>query len=128
MAPRVKVKRAELIKVVDGRLRKLNADHERKVAAYPDEVAKYQQLLVAALRRAADQAEKGKWPKDRYGSQVTVEVGMSKPSKPSRTSRDACNLERLLKTLKIGADEALSLAVEDADLYFGPCGVNGDLS
>jgi hypothetical protein len=103
---RVRVKRAALMKVVDGRVRKAQNDYDRAVAAYPGKVEAWEAACVKALEKALDNAKRGKMPIDRNGS---VGVRMDeKPMKPSE-GRELCNLRRML------------LSQEDADAYFGPC-------
>jgi hypothetical protein len=117
MKTKVKVKRAELLKIVDGRLRKAEREHERAVAAYPKRVEEYNTKVVATLEKALAKARDGKSPTDRYGR---LELGGS-PQKPSENGRELCNLRRLKRTLEIGADATILLSQEDADDYFGPC-------
>lgn len=118
MKTRVRVKRADLIKVVDGRVRKAQKDYDRSVTAYPERVASWESSCVETLRKALALAEKGKIPSTRYGS---PEVRFAeKPMKPSE-GRELCNLRRMLATLRMGAEETILLSQEDADAYFGEC-------
>jgi hypothetical protein len=115
---KVRVKRAELIKVVDGRARKAEKDYARERDAYPAKVEAWQAQCVEKLEKALADAKRGKMPQNRYGS---VELKFyDKPTKPSE-GRALCNLRRMLATLKIGAEETILLSQEDADDYFGPC-------
>jgi hypothetical protein len=116
---RVRVKRAELQRIVEGRLRKAERQHERAKERYPAAVAAWEQACMATLRKALARAEKGTMPTDRYGnSRVDLPV---KPPKPSENGRELCDLRRLQKTLAIGAEDSLLLSPEDSDAYFGPC-------
>jgi hypothetical protein len=119
MKTRVRVKRDELQRIVEGRLRKAEREHERAKQRYPEAVAAWEKSCVETLRKALANAEKGKMPADRYGN-LHVELP-AKPQKPSQNGRELCNLRRLHKTLTIGAEDSLLLSQEDADAYFGPC-------
>lgn len=121
MAPRIRVKRSELIKTVEGRIRKLDADHKRATEAFPAQALAYEEAVAAALKKALASAERGKLPETIYSDDVRIHVGRGKPTKPGKRHYASCNLERLLKSLKIGAEDTVLLAVEDADQYFGPC-------
>lgn len=112
---KIKVSRLELIKVVDGRLRKLEAENKRAKEAFPARMQKWHESCAALLEEKAKLAREGKF-KPKYG---LVELP-DPPSKPDGY-RERCNLERTLKTLKIGTDDAIVLSPDDADYYFGPC-------
>jgi hypothetical protein len=115
---RVRVKRAALIKVVDGRLRKAENEYKRAVAAHPAKQAAWEAACIAKLEKSLTLAKAGKMPSDRYGNR---EVSFpSPPQKPSE-ARSTCNLRRMLTTLRMGSEETLLLSQEDADDYFGPC-------
>jgi hypothetical protein len=118
MKTRVRVKRAALVKVVEGRARKAEKDYVRARDAYPAKVEKWNADCVIALEKALAAAKRGKLPHDRYG---TPRVAF--PDAPIRPSegRELCNLRRMLVTLKMGAEETILLSQEDADAYFGPC-------
>jgi hypothetical protein len=116
---KVRVKRSELLKVVDGRLGKAERTHERAVAAYPDALAAWERAAVERFVKVAADAERGKLPTDRYGN-VSVTI-KDKPSQPSKNGHELCNLRRLQKTLQMGAEDSILLSQEDADAYFGPC-------
>jgi hypothetical protein len=118
MKTRVRVKRADLMKVVDGRVRKAQNDYERAVAAYPGKVEAWEAACIATLEKALANAKKGKMPTDKYG--IAGLRFYDKPMKPSE-GRELCNLRRMLATLRMGAEETLLLSQEDADAYFGPC-------
>jgi hypothetical protein len=118
MKTKVRVKRAELIKVVDSRARKAEKDYARERDAFPTKVEAWQTTCVERLERALTDAKRGKLPQNRYGS---IELKFpDKPVKPSE-GRALCNLRRMLATLKIGAEDTILLSQEDADDYFGPC-------
>ena len=118
MKTKVRVKRAELIKVVEGRTRKAEREYERARDAYPGKVAAWEAACVAKLEKALADAQRGKIPSNRWG---TPEVSFpERPSKPSE-GHALCNLRRMLATLKMGADETLMLSQDDEDDYFGPC-------
>jgi len=115
---RVKVKRAAVIKIVEGRARKAENEYKRAVDAYPLKLDAWNVACVKKLEKALADAKRGKIPSDRYDN---PEVKFpSKPSKPSE-GRTLCNLRRMLATLKIGAEDTIWLSQEDADEYFGPC-------
>ncbi len=115
VSTKVKVSRAALIKVVDDRLRKLEADNRRAKEAYPARLAKWNEDCAALLESRAAQARVGKL-KTKY-DRVELPV---RPSEPNGY-RERCNLERTLKTLKIGTEDSIVLSSDDADYYFGPC-------
>lgn len=117
---RIKVKRTELVKVVEGRLRKLEADHKRAKTQLPAKREQWQRDVVARLEKALADAKRGKVGRDRYG-QPTVAL----PREPAVPDghRDRCRLEQMLKTLKIGTEDSILVDPEDVDHYFGPCEV-----
>jgi hypothetical protein len=118
MKTRVRVKRAALIRVVEGRTRKAENEHKRAVAAYPDKVKAWEAACVTKLEKSLEAARRGRLPTDRHDNpQVSFPA---KPSKPSE-GRTLCHLRRMLATLKMGSEETLLLSQEDADDYFGPC-------
>jgi hypothetical protein len=117
MKTKVRVKRAALVKVVDGRLRKAEREYERASATYPARVEAWEASCVTTLEKALAGAKRGKIPTNgRY-------LGVHFPDKPPKPSqgRELCNLRRMLATLRMGSDETLLLSQEDADDYFGPC-------
>jgi len=118
MKTKVRVKRSELLGIVDGRLRKAEREHERAVAGYPDAVKAWETSVVARFEKALAEARRGKMPRVRYGSALELP---SRPTKPSDNGRELCNLRRLKKTLEIGSEDSILLSQEDADAYFGPC-------
>lgn len=120
MTARIKVKRAALLKVVDGRVRKAEAEHKRAKESHPERVRSWESACAAQLRKALASAERGKVPVDRYGNH-RVEFP-PKPAAP-REGRELCQLRRLRETLAMGADETLTISPDDADTYFGPCKV-----
>ena len=117
MRTKVKVKRVELVKIVDGRLRKAEREYERAKTAYPKKEAQWRADVVAWLEKALANAKNGGLTRDQY------HYGVKLPDQPTRPSegRDLCNLRRMLTTLKIGAEDTILLSQEDADHYFGPC-------
>lgn len=118
MKTKVRVKRAELIKVVDGRARKAENEHKRALAAYPEKLETWQATCVAKIEKALTDAKAGKIKQPEYGdTRITL------PPRPARPSegKALCNLRRMLATLNMGADDTLMLSQEDADDYFGPC-------
>lgn len=117
MKTKVKVKRSELLKIVEGRLRKAENEHKRAVEAHPAKVEEWRASVVTRCEKALETARRGKIPGDRYGR---IELG-TLPPKPSNNGRELCNLRRLHKTLSIGAEDTILLSQEDADAYFGPC-------
>lgn len=118
MKTKVRVKRVELLKLVEGRARKAEAEYKRAAAAYPKKVETWEAECVARLERALAAAQKGNFPTSKYGYR---EVKLpDQPEKPSE-GRELCNLRRMLATLKIGSDDTLLLSQDDADEYFGPC-------
>lgn len=122
MATKVRVKRVELQKIVEGRMRKAENEYRRAVEAFPKRVEDWQASCVTQLQRAAkDAVEKGKLP--RYDTRYDGHYGIHLPQRPSKPSegRELCNLRRMFTTLKIGSEETVLLSQEDADFYFGPC-------
>jgi hypothetical protein len=118
MKTKVRVKRAELLKVVDGRVLKAQREWERARDSYPDKLKAWESGCVERLRKALAAAEKGKLPVDRYGSvRLTF---TDPPTKPSE-GRELCHLRRMQATLRMGSDTTLLLSQDDADDYFGPC-------
>jgi hypothetical protein len=118
MKTRVRVKRADLIKVVDGRYRKAVKNYERATEAYPGRIAAWDAACVATLEKSLAAAKRGKMPANKYGSPQLLFP--HKPQKPYE-GRELCNLRRMLATLRMGAEETLLLSQDDADEYFGPC-------
>jgi hypothetical protein len=112
---KIKVSRVELIRVVDGRLRKLEAANARAKEAYPAKLAKWREDAAAQLEKEAERLRNGKPPPKYYRVDL-----LAIPPAPDGY-RERCNLERTLKTLKIGTDEGIVLSPDDADYYFGPC-------
>lgn len=120
MKTKVRVKRVELLRVVEGRARKAESEFKRESEGHPAKIAAWEQNCVKVLENALAQAKRGKIPVTRYGA---YELGFpSRPDKPSE-GRALCNLRKTLATLKIGADETILLGQEDVDDYFGPCAV-----
>lgn len=118
MKTKIRVKRAELITVVEGRARKAENEFKRATDAYPKKVSDWETACVTKIETALVNAHKGKFPEDRYGNRsLTFPASPTKPSE----DRSLCNLRRMLTTLKMGADDTLMLSQEDADDYFGPC-------
>lgn len=118
MKTKVRVKRAELLKIVDGRARKAENEYKRALAAHPGKVATWDVACIAKLEKALADAKRGKMPTNKYGSPV-----VTFPDKPERPSegRTLCNLRRMRETLRIGSEDTLLLSQDDADEYFGPC-------
>ena len=118
MKTRVRVKRAALLRVVEGRVRKAEKDYVRARDAYPAKVEAWKSACVAKLEKDLAAAKRGKMPTNRYG-----EPAVSFPSAPIRPSegRELCNLRRMRETLRMGSEDSLLLSQEDADAYFGPC-------
>ena len=119
MKTRVKVKRSELQRVVDGRLRKAEKEHERAVAAYPQRRAEWEAKLAQRLRKLTAEVERGKVPSDTF--RYVHDLLSGAPTKPSNNGRELCNLRRIAATLKMGAEDSILLSQEDANEYFGPC-------
>lgn len=115
MKTRVRVKRAELIKVVDGRVSKAQRNYERAVAAYPKKVEAWEKQCKKRVADAMARMEKGNFD-FQYG-RIQLD---SRPPRPSE-ARELCNLRRMLATLRMGAEETILLSQEDADMYFGEC-------
>lgn len=113
---KVRVKRLELIRVVEGRLRKMEAENKRAKAAYPEKLETWRTAAADLLEKKAAELRKGKTVGDTYGR-------VALPDRPLQPDgyRERCQLERTLKTLKIGTEDAILLSPEDADHYFGPC-------
>jgi hypothetical protein len=120
MRTKVKVKRSELLKIVESRLRKAENEHKRAVAAYPEAVKQWESAVVAKLEKLTADAQRGKMPSTDYRGSFTLP---EKPPKPSNNGRELCNLRRLHKTLEMGATDQILLSQDDADAYFGPCAV-----
>jgi hypothetical protein len=59
---RVRVKRDELQRIVEGRLRKAENEHKRATERYPADLAAWEEASVATLRKALARAEKGQMP------------------------------------------------------------------
>ena len=115
MKTKVRVKRAELLKVVEGRRRKAEAEYKRAMDAYPGREENWfraaERTLEAALKRVKANKDGFKYNR--------IELP-EKPLKPTE-GKELCNLRRMEQTLRIGAEETILLSQEDADWYFGPC-------
>jgi hypothetical protein len=128
MKTKVRVKRAALVTVVEGRTRKAEKEYARAVAAYPAAVAKWEadcsaeiRKVAAGLERTAAAIENGRIKVDRRGNpEVKYAEFPDRPIEPSE-GRELCALRRMLATLKMGSDDTILLSQEDADAYFGPC-------
>lgn len=116
MKGRVKVSTAKLLEAVTKRRAKMVTDHERAVAAYGPKAEAYAQRVVAALRKAADDAEKGKVPETDYRGRIEVKVRGEEPSEPTL---DTKRIDRLIATLEMAADESIVISSEDAAHYLG---------
>lgn len=112
---KIRVSRTELIKVVDGRLRKLEAENKRQKEAHPQKMEEWRERCAALLDAKAKAAREGKF-QPQYNR---IELP-DQPAAPN-SYRERCNLERTLKTLKIGTEDSILLSPDDADYYFGPC-------
>jgi hypothetical protein len=114
---KVKVKRTELIRVVEGRLRKLEADNKRRKEEYPAKLDAWREKAAQELEKKAANLRRGKTIDDGKYGRITL------PDRPVEPDgyRERCQLERTLKTLKIGTEDAILLSPDDADHYFGPC-------
>ena len=118
MQTKVRVKRRELMAIVEGRVRKAENDYKRALTAYPGKMEKWQSDCVALLEKKLSDAKAGKLPNQEYGGpKITLP---EKPVKPTE-GRELCNLRRMFTTLKIGSEDTVLLSQEDADFYFGPC-------
>lgn len=115
MKTKVRVKRRELVKVVEGRLRKAEKDYKRSQDTYPDRVASWNAKQAARLDKLAAKARNGG-----LAASDTRVYFDTRPQQPSE-GRELCNLRRMLKTLQIGAEETILLSQDDADWYFGEC-------
>lgn len=117
MKTKVRVQRRELLKLVEGRRRKAENDYQRERDAYPAKVEAWNTAQAERLERLADKARKGKLTYD----DTSFRVG-SMPQRPSE-GKSLCNLRRMEATLKMGAEDTILLSQEDADYYFGACGL-----
>jgi hypothetical protein len=108
--------------VAERRLRKLDREHERQRQRQEKAVTAYGAKVVTALERALDSAKAGKLPESQYGGDLRVPCAL-RPERLPKRSREACDLERTIATLKIGADPSVNITPDEAAYYFGPCEV-----
>ncbi len=115
MKTKIRVTRKELLKVVEGRRRKAEAEYKRAIDAYPSRLDNWYRATERTLESAL---AKVKANKDGF-KYNRIELP-DKPEEPSE-AKELCNLRRMEQTLKIGADDTILLSQDDADWYFGPC-------
>jgi hypothetical protein len=118
MQTKVRVKRVELMKIVEGRMRKAENEYKRAVEAFPGREQKWRDACIDTTEKSLEAMRRGKIPVGRYD-----QPGIRFPEKPQKPSegRELCDLRRMYTTLKIGSEDTVLLSQEDADFYFGPC-------
>lgn len=114
---RVKVRTEDLRKAVEKHRADLQRTHDKSVETFADRERRYYAQVAQALRKAADAADKGRVNDRRhYDGTVSVPVQGYRPIKPQL---DLSNIDRLIKTLAIAAEETIVIDADQAAAYFG---------
>lgn len=115
MKTKVRVKRSELLRLVEGRMRKAEKNYERARQSYPDALSRWNLEQAKRLEKLVAKARNGGLSTDDGNFRLGY-----RPQAPNE-GKELCNLRRMVATLKIGAEDTILLSQEDADFYFGAC-------
>ncbi len=116
---KVKVSTGKLLEAVTARRAAIVAEHERALAKYNKDRAGYGEKVCDALRKALSAAEGGRLPEfeGRYeGNRLVLPARFKVPEKPYLNTDQ---IDRLIATLEIAADETLTISADDAARYLG---------
>lgn len=119
---KVKVKTEMLLSAVEARRAKMVTDHERAVTRAERDQAAYQGKVVDTLRKALEAAERGKLPTHDAGYRhktLEITVAFDPPSCPDKEPLGLTEIDRLIATLKMAADDTITVSADDAAFYLG---------
>lgn len=118
MKSRVKVRTADLLAAVKQRRAEAERKHAQRVAASEKARVAYQKRVVEALAKALADAEAGKLPEHiGYQECLRVPVGFKPVDDPAEF--EPRDLDRLIATLEIAAEDTISVSADDAARYLG---------
>lgn len=113
MQTRVRVDRRKLTDAVKGRLRGLEAEHDRLVARHTSEVAQWNAAQAKELDKLAAKAHKGELTET--DSHFAIEPPPGYPAADAAIT----SLRLSLRTLELAVGDYVLVAHDDAALYFG---------
>lgn len=113
---RIKVSTPKLLEAMRERRAQMEADHAKAVAAYQRNGDDYRRKVVKALRDAADRVEAGGELPDTGYKDLRIPVRFKPCDEPSLSTT---NIDRLIKTLELASDDAVTLSADDAAKYLG---------
>lgn len=118
---RVKVRVVDLIAAVEERRARMLADHIEAVRAAEAEQSNWRAAVEHTLLAAATAAAKGKLPDTGgYVGERILRVPIKvEPFHAPGKRPDTTEIDRLLKTLKMAAEETISVSAVDAARYLG---------
>ncbi|SRR6266571_1205116 len=114
---KVRVKTAELLKAVQAQRVEVVKAYEREGEAYELRLAEHRVKVMKALRDAADKIDKGGAVPD-FGSYDGPfrRLGNKEPPKPHLNTT---KIDRVIATLSMAADDAISISADDYAEYLG---------
>lgn len=116
----VKVDRARLLEQLEQARTRAIVEHDKRVREYPDLIAAWNVKVAKALHALADRMNgkvlpgfEGGW----YGKGLMVPVNVgSPPDKPGSRSSVTCNLDRMIRTVRLVSTETFQLRTDDSIL------------
>ena len=121
MNTKVKVKTADLLVAVRARRENMVREYEEKLAEHSVNQKRDKGVIVAALRLAAERAAReGELPE--YHNSYRggyLEVPCKLDRHRDEPYLDITDIDRLIKTLEMAADDTISIGADDAARYLG---------
>ena len=112
---KVRVNTEDLLKAVRDQRKKIIAAHERDAASYEKRLDTYKASAGSALKKTLAALDTGKLPSTDYKG-LHVPLQASPPEKPLLNT---VQIDHLISTLEIAADDIISISTDDAASYFG---------
>lgn len=116
---KIKVDTKLLLKAVKERRNKMISDHEIAIHKYQKELESYADSVEKAVQKVALQISKGNLPEfeDSYRKRgIVIPIGKEYPSEPQL---NLSQIDRLIKTLELAAEDSITISADDARLYLG---------
>lgn len=104
----IKVDRLLLLKALEDEQVKLTNQFKRDMERFRDSEKTYPERLATALEKAAADVKRGKIPSGGYNNVPKFTNFPERVGKPSKNGT-ACNLQRMIKTLKLSKSETVNV-------------------
>lgn len=118
---KVKVQTEALLEAVKKRRANILYEFETAMVSYETDLKTYRKAALSTVKRYMEgmQKDAAAYPKQHYNQTLQISVPYEGPACPTKPKLDLRELDRLVATLEMAADDAIVISADDAAQYLG---------